>query len=306
MKYFVITDSTDTQVGLRLAGIEGVVVREEPLVRAAIQTAAADPDIAVLLITEKLAALCAEAHRPAAPGGGDPRPAQRRPRPRLHHPLHPGGHWSQALTSSVRRLTMPDMNQKLDRFTAKILAEAADESKRALAEVKRRRELRLQEAEDAALKEAYEYIHGEVARIQSEAGRGVSRHMLENKRALYLRRTEMAQEVFALVRAKIAAFTRTPAYGQRLTALLAEALEQLSGAEEVLVTLRGDDLSFREALAASAPQIRLTFREGDFRLGGLIAESPDLGLRVDSSFDSAAGELSGHFAELFGLSLSDE
>lgn len=49
MKYFVITDSTDTQVGLRLAGIEGVVVREEPLVRAAIQTAAADPDIAVLL-----------------------------------------------------------------------------------------------------------------------------------------------------------------------------------------------------------------------------------------------------------------
>ena len=210
---------------------------------------------------------------------------------------------------------MPDMNQKLDRFTAKILAEAADESKR-------RRELRFQEAEDAALKEAYEYIHGEVARIQSEAGRGVSRHMLENKRALYLRRTEMAQEVFALVRAKIAAFTRTPAYGQRLTALLAEALhfvpveqvdsvlaealEQLSGAEEVLVTLRGDDLSFREALAASAPQIRLTFREGDFRLGGLIAESPDLGLRVDSSFDSAAGELSGHFAELFGLSLSDE
>ena len=97
---------------------------------------------------------------------------------------------------------MPDMNQKLDRFTAKILAEAADESKRALAEVKRRRELRFQEAEDAALKEAYEYIHGEVARIQSEAGRGVSRHMLENKRALYLRRTEMAQEVFALVRAK--------------------------------------------------------------------------------------------------------
>ena len=177
---------------------------------------------------------------------------------------------------------MPDMNQKLDRFTAKILAEAADESKRALAEVKRRRELRFQEAEDAALKEAYEYIHGEVARIQSEAGRGVSRHMLENKRALYLRRTEMAQEVFALVRAKIA------------------------GAEEVLVTLRGDDLSFREALAASAPQVRLTFREGDFRLGGLIAESPDLGLRVDSSFDSAAGELSGHFAELFGLSLSDE
>ena len=50
---------------------------------------------------------------------------------------------------------MPDMNQKLDRFTAKNLAEAADGSKGALAEVNRRRELHFHEAEDAALKEAY-------------------------------------------------------------------------------------------------------------------------------------------------------
>ena len=69
---------------------------------------------------------------------------------------------------------MPDMNQKLDRFTAKILAEAADESKRALAEVKRRRELRFQEAEDAALKEAYEYIHGEVARTRAKTSWAIS------------------------------------------------------------------------------------------------------------------------------------
>ena len=60
MKYFVITDSTDTQVGLRLAGMEGVVVREEFEVRRAIEQAAKDPEIGVLLITEKLAALCAD------------------------------------------------------------------------------------------------------------------------------------------------------------------------------------------------------------------------------------------------------
>ena len=58
MKYFVITDSTDTQVGLRLAGIEGVVVREPEQVREAIRTAAGDREIGVLLITEKLAAQC--------------------------------------------------------------------------------------------------------------------------------------------------------------------------------------------------------------------------------------------------------
>ena len=58
MKYFVITDSTDTQVGLRLAGIQGVVVREPSQVRDPVQAAAADKEIGVLLITEKLAAQC--------------------------------------------------------------------------------------------------------------------------------------------------------------------------------------------------------------------------------------------------------
>ena len=201
---------------------------------------------------------------------------------------------------------MPDINQKLDRFTAKILAEAAAESRRAMEEVQRRREQRIQEAEDEVLKEAYDYIHTEVSRIQAEAGRGVSRHMLDNKRTLSLRRKEMAQEVFALVRAKIAAFTRTDAYTRRMAALMTEAAGYLDGAKEVLVTLREEDMGLRQLLTDSVPLMHLTFQPGDFRMGGLVAESPDLGLRVDASFDSAAEELSGHFAELFGLSLSDE
>lgn len=55
MKYFVITDSTDTQVGLRLAGIEGVVVRQAEEARRAIEKATQDPEIGVLLISEHLA-----------------------------------------------------------------------------------------------------------------------------------------------------------------------------------------------------------------------------------------------------------
>lgn len=60
MKYFVITDSTDTQVGLRLAGIDGVVVREDEAARTAVRSALADGTIGVLLVTERLAALCAD------------------------------------------------------------------------------------------------------------------------------------------------------------------------------------------------------------------------------------------------------
>ena len=52
MKYFVITDSTDTQVGLRLAGIEGSYAAERREIAACVERIKADSDIAVLLINE--------------------------------------------------------------------------------------------------------------------------------------------------------------------------------------------------------------------------------------------------------------
>lgn len=201
---------------------------------------------------------------------------------------------------------MPDMTDKLDRFTAKILAEASDERRRAMDEAEQQRQAALRRAEDQVLREAYAYIHGEVARIKAEAGRSVSRRMLEHRRALSLRREEMARETFALVRARIAAFTRTPEYGKRLEALLAAALEKLPGTEEVQVCLREEDREWTDALTRAAPGRKLSFQPGDFRMGGLVALAPGLGLRVDATFDTAAQERSGHFAELFGLSLSDE
>ena len=58
MRYFVISDNSDTLTGLRLAGIEGTRAdtREETL--SAIEAAVQDPSIGILLINEKLAALC--------------------------------------------------------------------------------------------------------------------------------------------------------------------------------------------------------------------------------------------------------
>ena len=57
MRYFVISDNTDTQVGLRLAGIEGVVVRSHEEASAALDRAFQDPTIGILLVTERLAEL---------------------------------------------------------------------------------------------------------------------------------------------------------------------------------------------------------------------------------------------------------
>ncbi len=60
MQFFVISDNSDTLTGLRLAGMEGVLVSEKRDVQDAISKAISNPKVGIVLITEKLAALCPE------------------------------------------------------------------------------------------------------------------------------------------------------------------------------------------------------------------------------------------------------
>jgi len=60
MKMFLISDNVDTKTGMRLAGIEGVVVHEPDEVRHALKSAMNDPEIGIVLITEKLAELISD------------------------------------------------------------------------------------------------------------------------------------------------------------------------------------------------------------------------------------------------------
>ncbi len=58
MRFHLISDNVDTMVGMRLAGIGGDLVHEEPEVQAALRKAVDDPEVAVILMTEQLVKLC--------------------------------------------------------------------------------------------------------------------------------------------------------------------------------------------------------------------------------------------------------
>ncbi len=58
MKYFSISDNNDTLTGLRMAGIQGVLAHSRKEVGTAIERCINDPSTGILLITERLAALC--------------------------------------------------------------------------------------------------------------------------------------------------------------------------------------------------------------------------------------------------------
>ena len=58
MKFFLLSDNVDTLVGMRLAGIEGVVVHERQEVLEALEKAMHMKDVAIILMTTKLIQTC--------------------------------------------------------------------------------------------------------------------------------------------------------------------------------------------------------------------------------------------------------
>ncbi len=60
MKFFLLSDNIDTQMGMRLAGIEGIVIHGRDEVLRELNQAMKRSDIAVILMTTKLIQTCPE------------------------------------------------------------------------------------------------------------------------------------------------------------------------------------------------------------------------------------------------------
>lgn len=60
MKMYLISDNVDTHTGMRLAGVEGVVVHERDEIMEALSKAIQDKTIGILLVTEKISSVIPE------------------------------------------------------------------------------------------------------------------------------------------------------------------------------------------------------------------------------------------------------
>ncbi len=201
---------------------------------------------------------------------------------------------------------MQQQMEKLLHFTDAVMKNAARESDELRRQLADTRTKTLEKAREEAQEAARTYYDREAAKIRAQAGREVSMHLMEGKRKIYLRRKEIGQEVFEKVRQRIAQYTASPEYPKHLEALLAAAMKQLPGARRVSLRLRKEDLPLADRLAKTIAPVKVEYEEGSFSLGGLALRCPELGLRVDCSFDNQLEELASHFAESFGLSVSDD
>ena len=53
MKMYLISDNIDTYTGMRLVGVEGVVVHERAELKEALEHTIADKEVGIILLTEK-------------------------------------------------------------------------------------------------------------------------------------------------------------------------------------------------------------------------------------------------------------
>ena len=60
MRFALISDNHDTVTGMRLAGVEGVAVHDKDSAVKALTEAMDDPEVGIVLMTERLVSLCPE------------------------------------------------------------------------------------------------------------------------------------------------------------------------------------------------------------------------------------------------------
>ena len=120
---------------------------------------------------------------------------------------------------------MPEQTEKLLHFTEEVVRNAAQQSEQMKKELEEQRAAALAEAKIEAKDAARSYYDKEAARIRAESGREVSRHLMDSKRQIYLRRKEITQEVFEQVCERIRTFTGTADYYDHMVQMLRRAME---------------------------------------------------------------------------------
>ena len=174
-------------------------------------------------------------------------------------------------------------DEKLDTFISIINEDASRESAALEAEIKKRHDSFFETVEDELLAEVYDYIRTTTARIRTEAGRRVSQKTFEQKRELYRHRSEVAKKVVDDARARIIEYTKSEEYPIALEKLAKYAGGKLGG-ETLCIYLRPEDMRFAPKIEKAA---KASVLEGNFSLGGLIAENPERHMRLDLSYDAS-------------------
>ena len=143
---------------------------------------------------------------------------------------------------------MDRTEEKLLVFSDTVLKEAARQKEAILQAARQSREEMVEASELRLLQEAHDEIQEALRSMDRASNEEISRTIIESKQALFTRRQEIVDAVFARVASRLDAFRETPAYGAFLGKRLLEGFEML-GEGEIRVAVDEADLTLAKRLS---------------------------------------------------------
>lgn len=163
---------------------------------------------------------------------------------------------------------------------------------------------RLEALQQEAKARSDAYAQYEIARINADFNREISALEEASRKRLTARRTELENQVFDRVRARIATFTETPEYRDMLQKSAEQAAAAVGG-KGLTVYLRKADMPLAETLCAGLPKGTQVVCDETISLGGLKVRAGATGLLADDTLDMRLEQQKAQFLAVSGLSIEE-
>lgn len=285
----------DTLAGMRLVGVRGVVVHEEDEVRAALDKACADPEIGLVLITDKLVANAPRSYlntssRASGRSSSKCRTATATRTPATASNAISPRSWAlkfevtsmnKKAAEQQRAVRSMETPEQYSEFEDSVIEAAKTQAQRIIDDARRQG--------DANFDKLMEGHRGDpLIPYREEAKNRLARKMAsvkqDNRKKLLVYRSQLVNGLFAEMEEALEEYTGTPAYAQRVADALARRAPEISGKCTVRLR-RADEALLAPVVKKALPSADIAV-DGSIRLGGVKLETQHI--LYDETLDFAA------------------
>ena len=290
MKKYLISDNVDTYTGMRLAGVDGIVILEREELRTALEDVLADKTVGIVLLTEKLGR--------EFPDLIDTFRLERKMPLLVEIPdRHGTGRKKDFITSYITeaiglklKLRPVSVQNQLLTLEEKITHLKTTSMEQARAEgnaiIDSHREALDKVFEDhkaEALRQSETRIKAETTNAKLALNQALAKSQLEIKRKQGKIQQELKDKIFEEAQDLIHAFMKTEAYDDFLIRCIRSAV-RFAGTDPVTVYINLSDEKKKTALE-DATQVHLSVSAEDF-IGGVRSVIRSRNILIDNSFQT--------------------
>ena len=289
MKMFLISDNVDTYTGMRLAGVDGVVVHERDELRTALEDVLTDKSVGIVLLTEKFGR--------EFPDIIDTFRLERKMPLLVEIPdRHGTGRQKDFITSYITEAIGLSFNicyyikkegflltleEKIAHLQSTSMEQARAEGNAIIDSHREALEKVFEDHKAEALRQAETRIKAETTNARLSLNQAAAKSQLEIKRRQGKVQQELKDKIFDEANSLVQDYMKTEDYNDFLVRCIRQAV-RFAGEDPVIIYINPSDEKKRSDLE-DATRVHLTISAEDF-IGGVRAVIRSRNILIDNSF----------------------